>query len=158
MKTLMLVLLAVFVSAGNASAVITVGDSVTVVGPDSTSIYYLLDQGNWLGYQAFAVDSLGGSLTIINDPLENYWIYDTFRVYPDVSPGDHFAIGLYCEDQGDTWMGPLGEELDYLTGVLVGLGALGPTRIGTGDTCSIKLQAIRIMVSGSTGTTDSCLQ
>ena len=117
MKTLMLVLFTLFalftVFTGNASAAVyVVGDPA--VGPDTGNTYYLLGGGNWEVYQEFAVDSLGGSLVIIEDSVENAWIYNTFRVYPGVNPTDHFAIGLFHDDDLDTWVGPLGEELNYV--------------------------------------------
>ena len=78
--------------------------------PDTGNTYYLLDQGNWLTYQEFAVDSLGGTLAVIEDSVENAWVYNTFKTF-ETEP---IAIGLFHDDDLDTWVGPLGEELNYV--------------------------------------------
>ena len=86
-----------------------------ITRPETGNSYYLLDNDTWPAAEQFAEDSLGGSLVLIDDSLENQWVYDTFSpLIPPYSTPRHSWIGLHHDDTADTWVGPQGEEITYV--------------------------------------------
>jgi len=108
---LLLVLLVTLTTSSFALSVI----EGPITRPETGNTYYLLDHSTWPDAEEFAEDSLGGSLVLIDDSLEDEWVYDTFApLIPQTPTLRHSWIGLHYDDTATTWVGPHGQDISYV--------------------------------------------